>query len=209
MKFAGVFRKIAHFDSTVKRMTVVKNSDPFLQKLTEEKDFKKRIEVAKEVFDVLGEGSSRMVFDLPDDRVLKIALNEKGIDQNLFESHPKMQTECTNKVLVADPEGKWLIVKKAKSLTEKRFKEMVGFTFDEFTDALFYKFNNESDMKRPKKYEEIVEHPLYKCLLEMMVGSDDLQLGDVMRISSWGEVNDKPLLIDIGLSREIYKEHYK
>lgn len=208
MKFPNLFRKIAQYNSSIKSITITKNSDPFLQQLSKEKSFKKRIEMAKSLFDELGEGSSRMVFELPENKVLKLAINDKGIEQNLFEARPELQTECTNKISMADPEGKWLIVNKAEELTEKKFKQLIGISFSEFTDALFYKFNNESNAKKPKDYEKIVKLPLFECIMDMMSGPNDLQLGDLYRLSSWGLVNDKVVLIDAGLSKDIYKNLY-
>lgn len=208
MKLPKLTRKIAEFQSSVSNLKVIKNTDPFLRQLSEEKGFDERVKSSKDIFDVIGEGSARIVFKLPDDKVLKLAINGKGLAQNVFEARPELQAECCNKVLMADPDGKWLIVRFAEKLTEKKFEKLVGISFDKFNDALYYKFNNESDSKRPKEYDEIVKNPVFHCLVELMMGAEDLQLGDLMKINSWGEVDGRPVVIDIGLSKEIYNSLY-
>jgi hypothetical protein len=57
-----------------------------LDEMVAQRTFKKRLEYCK---NMLGEpadkGSSRIVFDIDDETVLKLAKNRKGIEQNLEE----------------------------------------------------------------------------------------------------------------------------
>ena len=201
------FEKMANSPTT--QVSVVDNSEPLLKQLSDIKEFDDRIKFAEEHFKKLGEGSSRTAFQIDDSLILKVAHNEKGIAQNLVEMDPKLQRPCINKAEVADAAGKWIIFPSNDTITEKRFKEIVGFGFKPFMNALFYKFNNESDKwSPPRDYEEIEKNPLFMCLMETVLFCD-LQLGDLDKCSSWGEVNGKVVLRDAGLNREVYKDYYQ
>jgi len=207
-----LFNKCASFADSVNvsKISIIKGTDPFLQELSLIKKPEKRVEFAKKSFKLIGEGSARAAFLIPVGRVLKVAKNEKGMAQNCLEAKPEMQRDCTNRIIMADPEGKWIIVKRAKKISEEKFEELTGFSFDDFTDSLFYKFNNESDSDKPDNYSDIIKSDLFRSIAQMMVELDnDLQLGDLYRISSWGESEGKPVIVDYGLDRDIYQEYYE
>src|ERR1700749_760360 len=76
IKLANIFIKIAQAYSL---QDVVKN-------MSQLKTFTARLKYCKEHFQRLGAGSSRIVFLLPDGKVLKLAKNAKGLAQNNVES---------------------------------------------------------------------------------------------------------------------------
>src|ERR1700733_13983430 len=84
----SLFDRCKRFWKTAKELKVslVENNDPFLKQLSDTKDYKKRVELAEESFKKLGEGSSRTIFKMDDNNILKVAHNEKGEAQNLAES---------------------------------------------------------------------------------------------------------------------------
>lgn len=194
----------------VSDLSVKDNSNPFLSELSKKKSFDDRVEFVEEKYEKLGTGSSRTIFKLNDDLILKVAHNEKGIAQNKVEMNPKLQRACTNNIVMADGEGKWVIAPFTENIKKEDFKKYVGYSIDPFMNALFYKFNQESDnWNAPRDYEEIEELPLFKCL-EQLVLDGDILLGDASKESSWGiSKNGKILLRDIGLSREVYDDYYK
>jgi len=191
------------------KVSVEKNSNPTLQELSGIKDFEDRVAFAKKHWKFLGEGSSRTAFQVNDDLIIKVAHNDKGLAQNKVEMDPKAQRSCTNPIVVADAEGKWIVLKSTEPLKEKDFKKMVGFGFESFMNALFYKFNNESDQwSPPRDYEEIEKSPLFNCLSDLIFKTDQ-QIGDIDKISSWRELDGKPVLADYGLSRDVFRSYYK
>lgn len=194
---------------SVSKVSIVENDEPILKKISDLKSFDDRIALAEKHFEKLGEGSSRTVFKLSNELVLKVAHNDKGIAQNFAEMEPKMQRPCTNHILTADAKGRWVIVRFTENLTIEKFKELMGFSFKSFTTALFYKFNNESDdWEPPKDYDEIIKSEFFKCIAELVLDCD-LQLGDVDKIGSWGLLKNKILLRDTGLTRGVWTENYK
>jgi hypothetical protein len=190
------------------KVSVEKNSNPVLQKLSEIKDFEDRVDFAKERWKLLGEGSSRTAFQINDKLIIKIAHDKKGISQNLVEMHPKAQMSCTNPIVIADAEGKWVIMRNTDPLTKEEFKKNVGFGFNQFMNALFYKFNNESDAwSPPKEYEEIEKSKLFNEVAEL-VFNNDLLLGDLEKINSWRSLDGRPVIADYGLDKKTYNKYY-
>lgn len=185
---------------------IVENNDEILKEISSLKDFDKRVELAEENFEKLGEGSSRTIFQISDSLVLKVAHKEAGIQQNSEEM--RIKSPCLNNVLAADTEGKWIIVRWTENITEDDFEDVVGISFKTFGKALYYKMNNEVHDDKPKDYEEIIEHPLFKCLITAVV-KYDLQTGDISKISSWGLLDGKVLLRDFGLTKEVFADYYE
>lgn len=201
----SIFQKLAEKP----KVSVEKNSSPILQELSSLKDFEERVDFAKEHWKFLGEGSSRTAFEIDENLIIKIAHNDKGIAQNKVEMDPKAQRPCTLPMVMADAEGKWIILKNTKPLKEKDFKAKIGIGFTQFMNALFYKFNNESDQwSPPRDYEEIEKLPLFNCLSDLIFKTDQ-QIGDIDKISSWRELDGEPVLADYGLSRDVFRSYYK
>jgi hypothetical protein len=205
-KLCNEFERLAEL--SVAKVSVVENSDPILKEISNKKSFDDRVAIAEEHFEKLGEGSARTIFKVSDKLVLKIAHNDKGIVQNLAEMKPQMQRACTNHVVAADVKGKWILVRFTENLTKEEFEKYVGIKFSHFTDALFYKFNNESDnWPPPKDYDEIRKSELFKCIVDL-VADCDLQIGDIDKPDSWGLLDGKVILRDYGLTREVYNKYY-
>lgn len=204
---AQEFRQLIVKKVSEKLTSIVENSDAILKELSDLQSFNERVGFARKKFKELGEGSSRTIFLLSDSLVLKVAHNDKGIQQNLAEMKPSMQRSCTNNVLFADTDGKWLVVRFTDGISEERFGQLVGIPFKQFMKAIYWKMNNEIHSDQPRDYDKIVQHPLYKCLLQLIV-DNDLQVGDVAKASSFGEVDGKVLLRDFGLTKEIWRDFY-
>lgn len=206
----SLYHKCAEFHKLSEglNISVKPNTNPILKELSDIKSFDDRIEFAKKHWEWLGEGSSRTAFQMNDDLIIKIAHNEKGIYQDKTEMDPKAQCICVNPVLLADAAGKWIIMRNTEKLSEKKFKELIGFGFDTFMNALFYKFNNESDKwSKPRDYEDIEKNALFNCLADLIFKTDQ-QIGDLDKISSWRELDGRPVLVDYGLSKDVYKKFY-
>lgn len=193
--------------ATKLEVSVVDNKDPFFSKLTELKTFSARLKLADEYFEMLGEGSSRCVYDIGD-AILKIAKNDKGLAQNLEETRVAAQRFCTNRVLFADPNGKWHVMAKTKKMTRKDFKKATDMDFDDFTACLTYKLNDEGNYKIPTSYKKICENPFFRDVVQLVIDCG-LQLGDLRKINSWGKYDNKVVLTDTGLTREVWDKHYE
>lgn len=196
-------------NNVVESVSLVKNDDPILKQLSDIKNFDDRVEFAKKHFEFLGEGSSRTVFKINDDLIIKVAHNDKGISQNKVEMELDLQTNCAATVVVADPDGKWLISHFTETMTKEDFFKIVGVGFDAFMNSLFYAYNNESDnWSEPREYDKIRKLPLFECLGKMIVAAN-LLIGDCDKISSWGVKNNKVYLRDFGFDKATHERFYK
>lgn len=189
------------------------NSDDLqivLKNIEKLETFQARKKYAEKNLDHLSSGSSRIVYKSPNRTIIKMAKNEKGIAQNKAESNPKMKSDFLNKILGHAKNYSWIETKYLDKINEKDFKKMTGIDFSDFGDAIKYglKEISSSSKKKPKKFEEVEDSEIYK---EMKRIGEKFKLmpGDIARISSWGTKGKKPILIDAGLTRDIYEEFYE
>lgn len=182
-----------------------------LDQVSSTKSFSGRMKLCKDNFRYLTSGSARSVFILPDGKVLKLAKNVKGVAQNATESDYMTQTPVTNKVYDSDPNDLWIVTDLAKKTSKGAFKAFTGMNFDEYALALKY-WDNErrgtrSFFSKPNNYEKILDNEFFGEVIELM-GNFDMPAGDFARINSYGEVNGKIVLVDYGLTDDIFKEFY-
>jgi hypothetical protein len=99
--------------------------------------FASRVKYAKSKLPQLGTGSSRTVFDLGGDKVIKLAKNAKGIAQNGVEADGYVQQSgVTSTVYDSDPDDLWIIADKVDKLTPKEFERLLGIPFDLYCKAI-------------------------------------------------------------------------
>lgn len=81
----------------------------------------------------IGSGSSRVVFLVDDEKVLKLAKNPKGIAQNEREAgfHDSDIGLFAKTFEVAD-DSTWIEMEAAKKVTQKEFKRVCGITYKLF-----------------------------------------------------------------------------
>jgi hypothetical protein len=203
-----LFRKCLNYYKLAAKISIEENHNPILKELSDINEYDDRIEFAKKRWELLGHGSSRTIFRLNKKLVIKVAHNLKGEKQNKVEMNPNTQRPCTNKLIMADAEGKWIIVRFTDTVSKESFKKIIGVGFDSFTNALYYKFNNESEeWSEPKNYKEIEANGFFKCVCQLILECD-MQVGDLDKPSSYGELDGKIVLRDYGLNRKLYDTEY-
>jgi len=199
---------------------------------------KQAIASAIEEANKLGQGSSRVVFDLSDpeygETVIKIAKNKKGLAQNEFEVgvlrdkfHPDILPELydydKDSVLSKKNDGKplWLQVEKVNQISEERFTQLLNI-HPEYIDYYLCSVLTPNAKHIPtiltseqkKKYEEdnikeqCDEDDFVQELLSL-AGDYGLGIGDLTTAPNYGEKGGKLILIDVGLSQDIYDTYYK
>jgi hypothetical protein len=171
------------------------------------KTFKQRKDVVQREIPDKKFGTARAVYVLDENRVLKLAKNLKGIAQNITEIKAGTDKEFSDVlaiVLEYSEKGEWLIQEKAKMISVERFEELTTFQFNGFMHWL--KGWGGDEMER-----FYIEKP-FAVKLGNLVNKYNLDANDLASISSWGEINDKAVLIDYGLdlhtSRKLYKVGY-
>ncbi len=188
------------------------NSDDLktvLKNIEDLETYQARIKYAEENLDHISSGSSRLVYKSPDETIIKLAKNDKGIAQNKAESNPKMKSKFINKILSHADNYSWIETHYLDKISESDFKDMTKLEFEDFSDAIRYglKKVSESDKTKPKNFDKIKNEEIYKEM-KRIGESCNLMPGDIARISSWGKKDGHPILIDAGLTKEVFEEFY-
>lgn len=123
----------------------------------------------------IGSGSSRSVFDLANGYVVKSALNNGGITQNQVEYNVYNQekTEYFAPILAISDDARLLIMKKGEHL---------------------WSTNQILQYYRVYNIRELVNNPYFMKIRETY----GLAAGDLVRKSSWGIIDQVPVLVDYG-----------
>jgi len=159
----------------------------------------------------LSSGSARIVYLTPSKTIVKLAKNDKGIAQNQAEANPKMKSKYLNPIISCAKNHSWCETHFLDKITVKDFEEMTGLNFDDFGLAIRYGLRNVSgntDKEKPEHFDEVAKSDIYR---EMKDIGEKFKLlpGDMARISSWGTKDGKPILIDAGLTRDIFDKFYE
>lgn len=170
-----------------------------------------RKKYAEKNFKHLSSGSSRIVYLTPNKTVIKMGKNDRGIAQNLAEAKINTKSKFFNSVINSSKDGVWIETNYLEKITEKEFEEMTKIKFKDFAEALSYglrKVSSDSDGKEPDNFDKVKTSDIYKEVKEV-AEKYKLLPGDLGRISSWGEKDNYPVLLDFGLNREIYDDFYE
>jgi mRNA-degrading endonuclease RelE of RelBE toxin-antitoxin system len=187
------------------------------------KSFDGRVKYCEEKLQRISSGSSRIVYKIDDEKVLKLAKNKKGIAQNETEigfSNDYMWDGLVAEIYEYDENGLWVEMELARKVTPKQFQSIVGISFEDYCEGLrYYEYERESTNKRqryslskPEKYDEMWENQYTNEILQL-IGSFELPVGDLCRTSTYGIVKrdgeDLIVIIDYGLTNEVYDSYYK
>jgi hypothetical protein len=159
----------------------------------------------------LSSGSSRIVYSTSENTIVKLAKNDKGLAQNKAECNPKMKSKFINKVIDHAKNDSWMETHYLDKISAKDFEDMTGVNFDDFGVAIRYGLKNVSgntDKSKPKNFDKVEESDIYKEMKK--IGNKfKLMPGDLARISSWGTKDGHPVLIDAGLTKNVFAEYYE
>jgi hypothetical protein len=166
--------------------------------------FRKKLSIANKHSNKIGNGSARDVFEIDYDHftaVMKIAKNVKGFRQNLAEVNLYKKYNYNPNFMVPmmefddndDADISWLVVVKATKFDEGTFFRYFDVPFKEFRQTLSAIINNDEDKhKKNKKIQEFVK----------FVKKNKLQLGEMRQRSNWGSYEQKPVIVDAGLTKD-------
>lgn len=208
LKFAQMFCSLAGGEELPEDSDNLKTVLGNLEKL---ETYSARKEYAKRNFERLSSGSSRIVFLTDGGSVIKLASNDRGIAQNKAESHPKKESKYLNPIISHAKNYSWLQTHYLEKITVKEFQELTDLDFEDFGEAIRYALKNVADnsgMIKPKHFEEVSKSDIFKELKE--IGKlQKLMPGDLARISSYGVKDKHPVLIDSGLTSDIFESFYE
>lgn len=188
-----------------------KDLKTILSNLEKLETYQARKKYAEKNLTHLSSGSSRIVYLSDKKTIIKMAKNDKGIAQNRAEANPKMKSKFLNEILSHAKNYAWIEVCYLDKITVKDFKEMTELDFDDFGESIRYglrKISGNTDKEKPKNFDRVEKSEIYKELKR--VGEKfKLMPGDLARISSWGSRDDRPVLIDAGLTKDVFADFYE
>lgn len=157
----------------------------------------------------IGEGSSRRVFKLEDNLVLKVAMSRAGLAQNKLEYKLRnSEFVCTSYRKEPHELPAWLVSDYCTKPFKKHIKEQFNLTIKQFDDLLW---NGKRMIKKGKTYTIKRNTDRAQHLLEFVV-KNDLQPGDLMshRLTANYGINPKGQLVitDAGLNQKVYEDYY-
>lgn len=172
----------------------------------------------------IGNGSSRQVFQINDEKVLKLAKNSKGLAQNEFEGQPdyyKAELSIFPKVFKTSDDYSWIISEFVLPAKPQDFVHCLGMTFNEWkmfviTLGRIHRNNMSPFLRGSDKNSlwKLCDNNEFVHDLDDFIGSyDSFALNDLFAIQNYGlaKRNGKAQLVilDSGLSDEIYKQYYR
>jgi hypothetical protein len=186
------------------------------------KSFNARIKYCEEHLKRISSGSSRIVYMIDDEKVLKLAKNKKGIAQNEVEiSYGGDYTldGIVAEVYESDENALWLEMQLAKKITPISFKQITGWDFNDYANII-YNYGIESgnagryaskksvpDELTEKAWEDDFTRGIFDY-----IGNYGVPAGDLTRLSTYGIVSengtDSVVIIDYGLTHDVYKSFY-
>lgn len=158
----------------------------------------------------IAKGSSRVVFDF-DSSVIKVAKNQKGNEQNRTEIRIGLtKPDCVPNLISFDENFSWTVFEKVAPITKEEFEQLSQTTLTKLHDVLKYKKDRiRKDIPIDYSKENQIRNNKLLNELASLIESYDLSVGDMVRISSWGRKGNQVVLLDFGLTSEIYKKYYK
>lgn len=177
----------------------------------------------------IGSGSARVVFAVDDEKVLKVAKNQKGVAQNQEEMQDWRQNyyDCFAKVYDASEDGIFLEMQAARKAKNSDFKRLTGYDFkvmEAWIDYTASLYRRAADLiYRDKSYDKLFDseewdeglqnYNLFASVHGYLCDTCLDSVGDMKRLSSWGVVSEngeeRLVLIDFGLSDEVFSNYYK
>lgn len=171
---------------------------------------------------LFGAGSGRETYILTSKLILKLAMNEKGLEQNKTETSVNKQfPDLTAKVYKVGPESYYLISELVRPLrTPSEFESMSGiddwYTFEKIIKVMAkyddHGLDNETISVETgfpiDRIEKCLNQPFVQLLLNMC--DKGLAINDVPRIEHYGKTADgRIVLLDYGLSQDTWTNLYR
>lgn len=191
------------------------------------KSFAARVRYCNERLRKLGAGSSRIVYAVDNEKVLKLAKNQKGVAQNNVENQKWLESyDMFAEVYEYDDNGLWLEMQAARRAKPSDFKRITGYGFDVFCAWVDYVHSwytrNRYGRYDAGKYAEIFDsdefregldnYNLFNSVQSYMGDTCLEAVGDMKRLSSWGVVSEngeeRLVMIDFGLDDDVMTDYY-
>lgn len=188
-------------------------------------DYKSRIRYCNQHIGTnCGRGSSRVTYQLTDERVLKLAYNDKGLKQNQAEIKITNQYgSLTPQIFESNPDGLWLVSEYVLPAKRQDFKYCCGVewqNFEKFVQTCVATRNNNLEKWGDYVFDENTFQSLLqqdssgflKSLNEYVADNVDVDDYDLIKLCNYGLTvrSGQPtlVLLDSGLTNEILTNDY-
>lgn len=183
--------------------------------------FNARIKYCEANLRRISSGSSRIVYQIDNEKVLKLAKNQKGLAQNEVEieySKEGMLTDVVATIFNYDEKNLWVEMELARKLSVKAFQNITGIPFELFAQAV-HNYGQDANGGRnsfrytiePEVLEELWENEFVYDIFQL-IGNYGVPASDLARMNSYGIVkrggDDIVILIDYGLTSDVYDSYY-
>lgn len=184
--------------------------------------FAARIRYCEEHLQRISSGSSRIVYKIDDEKVLKLAKNKKGLAQNEIEVIYGQSYDLESTVAHVfehDENYLWVEMELARKVRKNDFKRITGFYWDDYVMAI-NNYGEEVHSRGGQSYKMPLDKEVYDAMWEDefvydifgFIGNYHIPVGDLKRLSSYGivkrEGKDEIVLIDYGLTTDVYDSYY-
>ena len=194
------------------------------------RSFADRVKYCENRLKKLGAGTSRRVYQIDNEKCLKLAKNRKGIAQNIEEinlGNDMYAGSCFAKVYDYDSNGLFVEMELARRAKESDFERLVGIPFDVYCDIIvrtaanYLPSNNQSRNWINKSMEDSYEYVMdniddFEFISEVIDYMGNYQVktyGDLQRLSSYGVVRrdgqEEMVIVDFGLTEDVFNNYYK
>lgn len=182
--------------------------------------FNARIKYCQERLKRISSGTSRIVYQIDDEKVLKLAKNKKGVAQNEVEIQYSSSDYPVAEIFDYDEDNLWTEMELARPLTPKKFQEITGFKWSDYQIAIHNYGIDAMGTARDRIYKQDIDPSIVEAMWDdeftynmfQYIGDAQIPVGDLKRLSSYGIVKrndyDTIVIIDYGLTDNVYGSYY-
>ena len=189
--------------------------------------FQSRIEYCASRLKRLGAGSSRIVYQIDDEKCLKLAKNQKGVAQNLAEiefgtSYDSNYFDITPKIFDYSEGGEFVEMELCMPADSALFKQKYGVPIEALFEMIDEEMSNWQRIYYFQYYDfENTVHKVWQGTygdetmqffnsVREFVASGPCHYGDLKRIQNWGINNHGEFrLIDFGGTKDVMSRYYR
>ena len=168
-----------------------------LEELSNLSSFKQRIDYCTaHLGKPVGRGSSRLAFQYDDNKVLKLAWNQKGVAQNYQEQSIQRSYSITPQLFDQDNDDNWLLSEFVLPAKKQDFEVALGMSFEQFCSFIYasmlYRFNDtrfSSYAMSEEEYTSLLENNEDLYDFDTYIGDNGKGVcGDMTRLKNYGLV---------------------
>lgn len=189
--------------------------------------FNARIKYCQQELSRISSGSSRIAYMVDDEKVLKLAKNQKGIAQNEVEIElggNGWYSTALAQTIDSHPDALWVEMELARPVKIGDFKKYLKLDIEQISLYLNYYFYYQSNPQMGRKihyskpsefnqevYDWMWEDEFFQDVFGL-IGDYNVPPGDFCRKNSYGIVKrngeDTMVIIDYGLTSNVYDSYY-